>query len=232
LQQQESPTILATYDPYATLSLRVAEAIKEQLKLAPGSRLGLPTGRTPIECYRILSQWSKNGQLDWSKVKAFGLDEYYDVDESATFLRFLENNLYCSTNLPAGSRYNPLFCDNYDEVIANAGGLDLTILGIGTNGHIAFNEPGTPLDSWTHSIWLTESTKQANSEFFQGTIPEHAATMGIQTILGSRKIILMASGEKKRKILQAALRGPVTPQVPASFLQSHKNLLVMTDFDF
>lgn len=230
--QQESSTILATHDPYATLSLRVAEAIKEQLELAPDSRLGLPTGRTPVECYRILSRWSKAGQLDWSKAQTFGLDEYYDVDESATFRRFLETNLYSGTNLPPKSRYNPLLCDNYDEVIASAGGLDLTVLGIGTNGHIAFNEPGTPLDSWTHSIWLTESTKQANSEFFHGTIPEHAVTMGIQTILGSRKIILMASGEKKRSILQAALRGPVTPEVPASFLQGHSNVLILTDFDY
>jgi glucosamine-6-phosphate deaminase len=117
-------------------------------------------------------------------------------------------------------------------LIASVGGLDLTILGIGQNGHIAFNEPGTPLWSWTHSIWLTESTLQANAEFFKGTPPTKAVTMGIQTILGSKKLILMATGKKKANILARALRGPVTPEVPASFLQKHKNLLVMTDFEF
>jgi glucosamine-6-phosphate deaminase len=232
LPTQEVSTSLVTQDPYATLSLRVAELVREQIRKKPDSRLGLPTGRTPTGTYAALSQWTKQGDLNWEQVKTFGLDEYYDVDESVSFRRYLENNLYCNINLPSGSRFSPIFNDDYDGVIASHGGLDLTILGIGQNGHIAFNEPGTPLDSWTHSIWLTESTLQANAEFFKGRFPTNAVTMGIQTILASKNIILMASGKNKKEILAQALRGPVTPDVPASFLQLHKHVTVMTDFAY
>lgn len=232
MQTQETRVSLVTYEPYATLHLRVAEAVKQQIKTKPSSNLGLPTGRTPTDTYRLLSEWTKEGQLDWSQVKAFGLDEYCDVDETESFRHYLETNLYRSTNIPAESRFNPLFEDDYDALIARLGGLDLTILGIGQNGHIAFNEPGTPFWSWTHSIWLTESTKQANAEFFKTMLPDRACTMGIQTILGSRKIILMASGVRKKQILDRALNGPITAEVPASFLQQHKNVHVIADFEF
>jgi glucosamine-6-phosphate deaminase len=229
---QDAPTSLVTYEPYATLSLRVAEEIKEQIKNKPDSRLGLPTGRTPTDTYRVLSRWTKEGDIDWAHVKTFGLDEYYGVEESTSFRHYLETNLYRNINLPAESRFSPIFNDDYDVLIAREGGLDLAILGIGPNGHIAFNEPGTPLQSYTHSIWLSESTRQANAEFFKGEPPTNAVTMGIQTILNSRKIILMASGKSKKEILQRALRGEVTPEVPASFLQLHKDLVVMTDFEY
>lgn len=230
--KQDTPTSLVTYEPYATLSQRVAEEVREQIRTKPDSRIGLPTGRTPTDSYRVLSRWTQEGEIDWSRVKTFGLDEYYDVDESVSFRRYLEMNLYKNINQPAENRFNPLFCEDYDALISAEGGLDLTILGIGQNGHIAFNEPGTPFWSWTHSIWLTESTIQANAEFFKGAPPTKAVTMGIQTILGSRKIILMASGNRKKPILEKALRGPITPEVPASFLQKHPNVLVMTDFEF
>lgn len=229
---QELLTSLVTQDSYATLSLRVAELVREQIRKKPDSRLGLPTGRTPTGTYAALSQWTKQGHLNWERVKAFGLDEYYDVDESVSFRRYLQTNLYSNINMPDDSRFSPIFNDDYDGVIAAHGGLDLTILGIGQNGHIAFNEPGTALDSWTHSIWLTESTLQANAEFFKGRFPTNAVTMGIQTILGSKKVILMASGQNKKEILAKALRGPITPDVPASFLQMHKDVTVMTDFQY
>lgn len=230
--RQDTPTSLGTYEPYATLSLRVAEVVREQIRRKPDSRLGLPTGRTPTDTYKVLSQWTREGAINWERAKAFGLDEYYDVEETVSFRRYLETNLYSNINLPAQSQFNPLQFDDYDGLIAREGGLDLTILGIGQNGHIAFNEPGTPLLSWTHSIWLTESTLKANAEFFKGRPPANAVTMGIQTILASRKIVLMASGKNKKDILQKALHGPVTADVPASFLQLHKDLVVMTDFEY
>jgi glucosamine-6-phosphate deaminase len=223
---------LVTYEPYATLSLQVAEAVKEQLRRKPDSKLGLPTGRTPTETYKVLSQWTKEGALNWSRATVFQLDEYYDVPDSVSFRYYLQTNLFDHINLPADAQLNPILCDNYDALIANRGGLDLTVLGIGTNGHIAFNEPGTPEQSWTHSIWLTESTKKANAEFFKGAPPSNAVTMGIQTILSSRQIILMVSGTGKKTILTEALRGPISPNVPASFLQLHENLVVMTDFEY
>jgi glucosamine-6-phosphate deaminase len=232
--EQEAQASAFAYDPYATLNLRVAEAVKEQLQRKPESVFGLPTGRTPTGVYRLLSRWSKEGELDWSKARCFGLDEYYDADESETFRRYLETNLYRNVNLQPQSRFNPIFVDNYDAAIAEQGGLDLTILGIGKNGHIAFNEPGTPLHSWTHCVYLTDSTRQANAEFFKRTpeVPRNAITMGVQTILSSRKIILMASGKQKKGILERALRGPITEELPASFLQLHANVVVMTDFEW
>jgi glucosamine-6-phosphate deaminase len=229
--EPETQTGSNAHEPYSTLSLRVAEIVKEQIAAKPDSCLALPTGRTPTGSYQLLSSWSRQGTVDWSRVRTFGLDEYYDVDDSVSFAGYLETNLYCNTNLPATSRFNPLLANNYDALIRQAGELDLTILGIGKNGHIAFNEPGTSLHSWTHSIFLTESTREANAEFFKhGQIPTRAVTVGIQTILASKRIILMVSGAQKKEILVRSLKGPINEAVPASFLQLHKNVLVMTDF--
>jgi glucosamine-6-phosphate deaminase len=189
-----------TQEPYATLNLRVAEAIKEQILRQPNSVLGLPTGRTPTGVYKLLSDWTKQGELDWSKVRCFGLDEYYEVQETETFRYYLETNLYRNINCPDDQRFNPAYIDDYDRLIADNGGLDLAILGIGTNGHIAFNEPGTPANSWTHCVYLTESTRKANAEFFKNVIPKRAITMGIQTIMEAKRIILMASGKQKKEI--------------------------------
>jgi glucosamine-6-phosphate deaminase len=211
----------------------VAEIVAEQLGQKKDSCLGLPTGRTPVGCYRWLCQWSAEGKIDWSRAKAFQLDEYYDVDPAHSFQGYLERNLFDGISVPASRRFNPLLVDDYDAEIQLHGGLDLTLLGIGKNGHIAFNEPGTPADSWTHSVILTESTRQANAEFFKQAdqIPRRACTMGIRTILASKRIILIASGNAKKEILESALSGPVTDKVPASFLQLHKQVTVVTDFE-
>ncbi len=122
---------------------------------------------------------------------------------------------------------------NYDALIDGQGGLDMTVLGIGGNGHIAFNEPGTQFLSWTHCTWLEDSTRKDNQASF-GAVhpPQKAVTMGVKTILSSRRIVLMASGEKKKAIVEAAFRGPVSRQVPASYLQEHEGLEVLTDFGF
>jgi glucosamine-6-phosphate deaminase len=213
-----------------TLGLRLAEAIRDQLAVQPASCLGLPTGRTPLVAYRLLAEWSSQGLVDWRQVQCFALDEYLETLSAWSFQTYLEENLYRHTNLPEHSRHSPLAIVNYDEVIAEHGGLDLTIVGIGRNGHIAFNEPGTPLASWTHVAWLSDSTRQANSEFFPSPqqVPTRALTMGIRTILNSRHIILVA-GASKAAVLQEALAGPVTSNLPASFLQLHEHLSVLTD---
>ncbi len=218
---------------YDAMSLNVAEAIARQLKVKPDSNFGLPTGRSPVGCYQILSQWSQSGTLDWSRTKCFALDDYIDVDEKQSFHYFLESNLYQKTNLKEEHRFSPKYFDNYDQVIAEQGGLDLCVLGLGTNGHIAFNEPGTPQLSWTHCHWLTQSTREANAGAF-GTVekvPTRAITIGIETILASRSIILIASGEKKRTALTKALSGEVTAQIPASFLALHPQVTVFRDFE-
>jgi glucosamine-6-phosphate deaminase len=219
---------------YQQLSFNLAETIKQELLAKPNCNLGLPTGRTPLLGYKILCQWSSTNNFDWQFVKCFALDEYVDVPEDKTFQYYLNQNLYVHTNIQKKHCFSPIQECDYDQLIAEQGGLDLTILGMGRNGHIAFNEPGTVLHTWTHSIWLTESTRLANAEFFKKSddIPKKAVTIGIQTILNSRKIVLVVSGENKKEVLQKALSGPVTSEIPASFLQTHQNLHVLADFAY
>lgn len=218
---------------YQTLSRIVAKVVADLVREKPDACIGLPTGRTPLSCYGFLAESSQRGDIDWRQVRCFGLDDYIDVEEQHSFRRYLRDKLYSYTNVLEERLFNPTFCDNYDELIAKAGGLDLCLLGLGMNGHIAFNEPGTPLASWTHSVVLSESTRQANAEFFVGgKIPTRGVTMGISTILASRRIILMVAGGAKKDILAKAMRGPVTSEVPASFLQGHDNLMVLADFDY
>lgn len=231
----QATSSVSTRDSYEALSQELAETIVKQLEEKPDSCFGMPTGRTPLGCYGLLSHWSEVRELDWSKAHCFQLDEYIDpADESMTFEFFLEQNLLKHTNMQPSKRFNPRHFENSDAVIAEHGGLDLTVLGIGSNGHIAFNEPGTVKQSWTHCLWLTESTRESNASYFGGQphVPRKAVTMGLETILSSRKLILIVSGEKKRAILERALLGPVTTDVPASFLSLHPHVTVITDFDF
>jgi glucosamine-6-phosphate deaminase len=225
---------MTTTKLYQTLSLDMATAIAKQLKEKPDSNLGLPTGASPLGAYKLLSQWSKEKQLDWSKCRCFALDEYLEADAEETFAYYLEHNLYQNTNVAAQNKFNPAENDNYDALIASFGGLDLTILGIGQNGHIAFNEPGTPQHSFTHCTFLAESTRKANQTFFpEGEkVPKKAVTMGIETILNSKRIVLVASGEKKKEILEKALQGEVDVQIPASFLSLHEHVTVLSDFEY
>jgi glucosamine-6-phosphate deaminase len=219
-------------DKYQEISQTAAEAIANQLREKPTSCFGLPTGRTPVGMYRILAGWSH--QMDWSQAKCFALDDYLEAEESQTFARFLEDHLFRHINLPRENRFNPRLVENYDHLIAEKGGLDLTVVGIGRNGHIAFNEPGTRAQSWTHCVELTESTRQANASFFSGidNVPEHAVTMGLATIMESRKLILIASGEHKKDILEESFAQGVNTQIPASLLQLHEALTILSDFDW
>jgi glucosamine-6-phosphate deaminase len=219
---------------YEALSQLTAEQIANLLKANPHGRLGLPTGNTPKRCYEILADWSRQGQVSWSKAKCFALDDYLETEERFSFQHYLETNLYRFTDLPAQARFNPRQVDNYDQLILAEGGLDFCLLGIGENGHIAFNEPPTPRESWTHCVWLSEETKRANRKSFEGdsTVPTRAITMGISTLLASRSIVLIASGKNKRKALHRALTDPPDMNLPASFLTTHPNLLVIADFDW
>jgi glucosamine-6-phosphate deaminase len=209
-----------TTNLYQVLSQDMAESVERQLKLKPNTNFGLPTGHSPLGAYKIISEWSRSGRLDWSQARCFALDEYLDADEEESFQQ--------------SHRLNPKTTDNYDQEIAKFGGLDLTILGIGMNGHIAFNEPGTIRTSYTHCIWLTESTRAANQTYFGpgDEVPKRAVTMGIETILSSKNIILLASGAQKQAVLEKALLGEVNINVPASFLSLHAHVTVLSDFEF
>lgn len=230
---------------YEEFCLRVAQEVQDQLNHKGASRLALPAGHSPKGYYKILAEKSKHGELDWRNAICFALDDYLGTNEKQTFQTFLEEHLYSFTNVPDDAKYNPRFYDNYDYQIAQQGGIDLCLLGLGTNGHIAFNEPPTVATSWTHCVFLTQATREANKDAFLTStapgvshkdsldvVPSRAVTIGIATILASKKIILAVSGKPKIDALKRALYQKPDSSCPASYLTEHPNLLVVTDFDF
>lgn len=221
---------IQTYDQ---LSEQVALKLIATVNEKPNACLALPTGKTPLGTYQTLTRhFRQDPALDWSKTRCFALDEYLEIKESDSFQTFLLEHLYQKSNIAIENTFSPAQVVNYDEVIEQMGGLDLTLLGIGRNGHIAFNEPETCPVSFTHCTWLEKSTLDANRSDFTGKQPDKAITVGIETIMRSRRIILIASGSSKRDIVKQAFSGEVTSRIPASFLQRHPNLQVLTDFGF
>ena len=193
--------------------------------------LALPTGNSPKLMYEILVTESHKQNLDWSQVNFFALDEYLDVDLENTFANYLWQYFYKSIKLNPQKLFNPVTNPDYDNLINSLGGLALTILGVGENGHIAFNEPHTPQLSYTHSLWLSESTRLANRKAFaQGsTIPNKAISVGLKTILASSAIIVLISGKSKTAILNKFLSGYVNNDLPLSQLHYHNNWTIITD---
>ncbi|MBX9669719.1 MAG: glucosamine-6-phosphate deaminase [Candidatus Obscuribacterales bacterium] len=220
-------------DKREALSELAAQKLVEQIRKKPNSNLGLPTGRTPVTMYRHIVRLSREFGLDWSEVHCFALDDYLETLEEYSFQKYLEKNLYQHIGISAANTHNPRFNDDYDQLIEKHGGLDLTVLGIGANGHIAFNEPGTPEASYTQCIWLDESSRNSLKGGFpeDSDVPTKAVTMGISTILSSKSIIMLAFGEEKKEILKRAFDNGVDPTIPASFLVLHKNVSILTDCD-
>ena len=220
-----------------------AQFVIDRVNAKPASVLGLPTGGTPLGMYAELAKAVRENRVDLGKVTTFNLDEYcgLPVSDSQSYSTFMNTNFYTpcglsamQTHIPNGEAADPdAEAVAYDNAIRAAGGLDLQVLGIGHNGHIGFNEPGTSSGSRTHAVLLTEKTRQANARFFASLadVPTRAITMGIQTILEAKEILLLANGADKAEILAAAFRGAVSPDNPASFLQSHPNVTVIADAD-
>ena len=211
---------------YKELSSTVANIVKRQIKKHPLSKLALPTGDTPLGMYDELV----NRKLDWSHVITFNLDVYLmNINHPESYQSYMRKNLFDRTNIyPDHSHFPFRPFSVFEDKIAGSMGIDLCILGIGTNGHIAFNEPGTSFLSRTRVVNLDEQTIQDNSRFF-GSIddtPKQAITMGLGTIMESKKIVLMANGVNKLNILNVAINGEVTESVPASVLQNHDNVKV------
>jgi len=225
----------------AEAAVEAAEHVLNQIKSKPASVLGLPTGGTPIGMYAKIAEAVKAKQADLSKITTFNLDEYYGLpkQDSQSYYTFMHVNFYApcglrseQTHIPSGTAANPeAEVKAYEVAIAKAGGIDLQVLGIGGNGHIGFNEPGTDPASRTHVVTLTQNTREANARFFSSIqeVPTRAMTMGIQTILESRAILLLVCGVSKADILFEALKGPITPANPASFLQRHSDVTVIAD---
>jgi glucosamine-6-phosphate deaminase len=211
---------------YKELSSTVADIVKRQLKKQPLSKLVLPTGDTPLGMYDELVK----RKLDWSHTITYNLDEYImNPDHPCSYHSYMRKNLFDRTNIYPDHchfPYRPTLSFE-DKINANRG-IDLCILGIGSNGHIAFNEPGSSFKSRTRVVDLSLQTIQDNSRFFGSAedVPKQAITMGLGTIIESKKIVLMANGDHKLTILNVAMNGKVTETVPASILQNHNNVEV------
>lgn len=228
---------------YQDLSRKVANVISAQVILKPNSVLGLATGSTPVGAYKQLIEWYNKGDIDFSSVTTVNLDEYCGLspDNEQSYRHFMNQHFFShinidivNTNVPNGLADNYLSeCQRYDTLIARLGGVDLQLLGIGHNGHIGFNEPDISFEKTTHIVDLDETTIKANARFFHNIdeVPKKAITMGIKSIMQAKKVLLVANGKDKKDIVDKALHGPVTPDVPASILQFHPDLTVICCFE-
>jgi len=225
---------------YASMSRHAAAIIGAEIIHKPNAVLGLATGTTPIETYRCLIKDYEDGLLDFSKVSSINLDEYCNLPGSheQSYRYFMNQHLFNHVNIDKDKTFVPdgMATDSlsaaasYDALIREMGGIDIQILGIGQNGHIGFNEPGEFIPN-THVVSLTESTIRANSRLFHSVdeVPRQAITMGLSGIMSAKKILLLATGSSKAEAVSKALYGPITPDLPASILQLHPNVIVITD---
>ena len=226
---------------YEDMSRKAANIISAQVILKPDCVLGLATGSTPIGAYHQLIKWYEKGDIDFSQVHTYNLDEYRGLshDDVQSYHYFMRDNLFdhinidqANTHVPDGSNLDAeAACAEYDRIVAAAGYPDLQLLGIGNTGHIGFNEPDDHFSAGTHCVDLTESTIQANSRLFEKEedVPRQAYTMGTQTIMYARMILVVANGEKKAQAVRDMCYGPVTPSCPASILQLHTNCVLVAD---
>lgn len=227
---------------YQEMSKRAAEIMIEDIKNNPNIILGLATGSTPVGMYKEIIKKNKEGEIDFTNVVSFNLDEYVGLDEKnpSSYRYFMNENFFDHINIDKKNTHVPngnakdlkAYAKEYDKRIEEMGGIDIQILGIGTNGHIAFNEPARELSLGTTVVGLTENTIKDNSRFFDNLedVPKTAITMGIRSILRAKKIILLASGENKKDIIKKLLEdGTVTTELPVSFLALHPDVTVIVD---
>ncbi len=226
---------------YADMSRKAANIISAQVILKPDCVLGLATGSTPIGAYEQLIKWYEKGDVDFAQVRTYNLDEYRGLshDDPQSYHFFMRDNFFDHINIDLGNTHVPdgsnpdadAACAEYDRIVAAAGYPDLQLLGIGNNGHIGFNEPDDHFSAGTHCVDLTESTIEANSRLFEKAedVPRQAYTMGVQTIMYARMILIIASGEAKAQAVRDMCYGPVAPSCPASILQLHTNCVVVAD---
>lgn len=232
--------IIKTKD-YEQMSRVTANILSAQVIMKPKCILGLATGSTPIGAYQQLIAWYQKGDIDFSEVTSINLDEYKGLspENDQSYRDFMNTNLFDHINIKKENTYVPdglepdadKACSRYNQIIADLGGIDLQLLGLGNNGHIGFNEPGSAFEKETHCVDLTQSTINANARFFSSLseVPRQAYTMGIKTIMQAKKIVVAVSGAGKASIVREAFFGPITPQVPASVLQLHNDVTLVGD---
>lgn len=225
------------------LAERASNIIAEQVRKKPDSVLGLATGSTPEDTYKLLVESYEAGDLDFSGIRTFNLDEYLGLprEHNQSYYWFMHDRLFNhinikqeNVNLPDGMAKDPeAECESYEEKIRAAGGIDLQLLGVGGDGHIGFNEPASSLSSRTRVKALTEQTIKDNARlFFDGNedeVPRFSITMGVATIMEARRLLLLASGDHKADVVKALVEGPVTAHITASALQLHRTATVIVD---
>ncbi|SEM70498.1 glucosamine-6-phosphate deaminase [Lihuaxuella thermophila] len=226
---------------YQELCRMAAERIIGKVKRARNIKLGLATGGTPTGVYRELIEDHRKNGTSYRHVTTFNLDEYVGLspEHPSSYHYYMNKNLFEHIDIPKEKTYLPngmsadleAECRRYETLIEAEGGIDIQILGIGLNGHIGFNEPGTPFDSLTHVVQLAETTREANSRYFGSPdeVPTHAVTMGIGTIMKSREILLLVNGRNKADILRRLFEEKVTEQLPASVLKTHPHVTIIAD---
>ncbi len=235
------PINISIVKDYGEMSRRAARIIADAIRNKPNLVLSLATGGTPVGCYQELIRMHKEEGLDFSRVITFNLDEYIVLPPThpQSYRYFMDENLFRHVNIKIENTYVPdglsadleKTCQEFEEAIKASGGIDLQLLGIGANGHIAFNEPGSPFDSRTRVVNLSERTIKDNARFFKSIeeVPRQALSMGMETIMEVKKIILLASGVGKAEAVAKSVEGPITTDVPASILQRHSNCIFILD---
>lgn len=226
-----------------TMSVKAAEMLSAAVKKLAQPVLGLATGSTPKRMYELLVEQYQRGDITFANTISFNLDEYVGLgpEHIGSYQHYMNEKFFNGINIQPENAHIPnglapclqTECDTYEQQITEAGKLDFLVLGIGENGHIGFNEPGTAFESRTHVVELTPSTREVNARFFERPedMPKEALTMGLATIMEAKEIMLLVQGERKAPILKEVIHGPITEDVPASILQKHPNITVITDLD-
>ncbi|MBP9989699.1 MAG: glucosamine-6-phosphate deaminase [Ruminococcus sp.] len=228
------------FDNAEQIGVAAAELYRELIEKKPNAVLGLATGATPIPTYNNIVELYNEGKISFKDITTFNLDEYCDLDKNDknSYYTFMHENLFNKVDVKEENVNfldgNAPDCDaeskRYAEAIKAAGGIDLQLLGIGTNGHIAFNEPADEFTDEAFKVTLTQSTINSNQKYFGDTpMPRYAMTMGIGSIMRSKKILLVATGEAKAKAIKAMVSGEITPQIPCSILNKHEDVVIMLD---
>ena len=225
---------------YEEMSEKAYEIVRDVIKANPNAVLGLATGSSPIGLYDDLVKAYERGEISFKNIRTVNLDEYVGLDYSSdqSYVYFMRKNLFervdidlANTNLPDGKAKDlEAECARYTKLVEGMQP-DVQVLGLGSNGHIAFNEPGTPFDSTTHVVKLTESTIKDNSRLFKNIdeVPRSALTMGIANIMNAKKIVVVANGANKADAIYKTVKGEITEAVPASILQKHPDVTIVCD---
>ena len=226
---------------YEEASAEAAKVMLEIIKNKPNANLGLATGSTPVKMYELMVEDHEKNGTSYKDIKSYNLDEYYGLEHThpQSYYYFMQKHLFSKVDIkpenvhvPKGSGDIQASCDEYNKLLAE-NVIDIQLLGIGSNGHIGFNEPGTDFNSKTHYVDLKESTIKDNARlFFNGdedAVPKQAISMGIQNIMDAKSVVLIACGKNKENAVKGMIEGPVTPELPASVLQNHKDVTVIID---